>query len=94
MGKERQSPFPDPIMCDMRTIAITIEDDILHRIDRLTKKSEYGENRSQFIRAAVRYYLTRLERIAEEERERELIHRNRVRLHKEALGLISEQAKL
>ena len=78
----------------MKTIAITIEDDILRRIDHFTKKDQSGTNRSQFIRKAVREYLMRLEKAAEEERERELIHRNRHRLHSEALALIKEQAKL
>jgi metal-responsive CopG/Arc/MetJ family transcriptional regulator len=77
----------------MKTIAITIEDDILHRIETFTRKGEYATNRSQFILEAVRDYLTRLERLAEEGRERELIHRHRHRLHREALALIKEQAK-
>ena len=78
----------------MKTIAITIEEDDLRRIDDLAgSMSERPLNRSQFIREAVRDYLARIEKAAEEEREREIFKRNRHRLHQQALALIKEQAK-
>jgi Arc/MetJ-type ribon-helix-helix transcriptional regulator len=77
----------------MKTIAITIEEDILHRIDELASKGRYAGNRSQFIRDAVRGHLASIERINEEEREREIFKRNRSRLHQQVLALIKEQAK-
>ena len=73
----------------MKTIAISIDEDMLRRIDRLS----VGVNRSQLIRKAVQDYLTHLERIAEEEREREIFKRNRGRLERQAIALVKEQAK-
>jgi len=73
----------------MKTIAISIDEDMLQRIDRLS----IGVNRSQLIRKAVQDYLTHLERIAEEEREREIFKRNRRRLERQAIALVKEQAK-
>ena len=78
----------------MKTIAITIEEDDLKRIDKLASSGAGQQiNRSQFIREAVRDYLARIEKAAEEEREREIFSRNRHRLHQQALALIREQAK-
>ena len=78
----------------MKTIAITIEEDDLRRIDNLAGSMPGRSlNRSQFIREAVRDYLERIERAAEEKREREIFKRNRNRLHQQATALIKEQAK-
>ena len=78
----------------MKTIAITIEEDDLRRIDNLADSMPgHSLNRSQFIREAVRDYLARIENAAEEEREREIFSRNRHRLYQQALALIKEQAK-
>lgn len=86
--------FSDDIINNMKTIAITMEEDDLRRIDDAARKvSGAPHNRSQFIREAVRDYLSRIEKAAEEEREREIFKRNRRRLHQEALALIKEQAK-
>ena len=79
---------------NMKTIAITIEEDILQRIDQAVGKAKGAPvNRSQFIREAVRDYLARMEKTVEEEREREIFRRNRRRLHQQAVALIKEQAK-
>ena len=77
----------------MKTIAITIDDDTLRRIDELTKSSSSAGNRSQFIREAVRERLRQIERVSEEKREKEIFRRNRQRLQRQALALIKEQAK-
>jgi metal-responsive CopG/Arc/MetJ family transcriptional regulator len=78
----------------MKTIAITIEEDILDRIDRIAGRDRtHGNNRSHFIREAVRHYLERIERETEEEREREIFRRHRGRLARQAAALIKEQAK-
>lgn len=53
-----------------------------------------GKNRSQIIRQAVREYLTNLERQAEQEREREIFHRKRSLLKRQAIALIKDQAKI
>jgi len=82
------------IFCNMKTIAITMEEDDLKRIDKVAgSRTGTPMNRSQFIREAVRDYLARIEKTAEEEREREIFSRNRHRLHQQALALIKEQAK-
>ena len=77
----------------MKTIAITIEDDILERIDRLSAATQNTSNRSRIIREAVREYLTRVERLAEEERERQIFRKHRGRLARQAAALVKEQAK-
>ena len=76
----------------MKTIAITIEEDLLNGIDRLTKE-QGRSNRSRVIREAVREYLLRVERLTEEEREREVFRRHRGKLARQAAALVKEQAK-
>jgi len=79
---------------NMKTIVITIEEDVLQRIDRAAATTQGTPmNRSQFIRQAVRDYLVRIERIAEEDRETDIFRRNRTRLRRQAVALIKEQAK-
>jgi metal-responsive CopG/Arc/MetJ family transcriptional regulator len=78
---------------NMKTIAITIEEDILDRIDRLVSPGGGPANRSKVIREAVREYLTRSDRLAEEAREREIFRRNRAKLSRQAAALVKEQAK-
>lgn len=78
----------------MKTIAITIDEDILRRIDDVAAgQGKLAVNRSKFIREAVKDHLARIERASEEEREREIFRRNRSRLHKQAVALIKEQGK-
>lgn len=78
----------------MRTIAITIDENILERIDRLVAKQAGGSgNRSQVIRKAVQEYLTQIERLAEEERERQILKKYRSRLARQAAALVKEQAR-
>jgi len=76
-------------MADMKTIAITIDDDTLERVDRIGG----GRSRSRVIREAVQEYVTRLERAAEEERERAVIRRHRSRLARQVRALVRAQAK-
>ena len=79
----------------MKTIAITIEESALDRLDRLIRKGAgKRRNRSEVIRRAVEEYIARLERQLEEERERAIIHRHRHRLRREAAALVKEQAQL
>src|SRR5262245_21234278 len=78
----------------MKTIAITIEEDTLKRIDVVAaQKGQAGKNRSQFIRDAIKDCLARIEKEKEEDREREIIRRNRSKLHRQAVALIKEQAR-
>lgn len=78
----------------MKTIAITIEEDILDRVDRLARQDRSnGANRSRIIRQAVREYISRLERQVEDARETTIVRRHRARLARQASALIAEQAK-
>ena len=78
----------------MKTIAITIEEDILARIDRLAGKHGGGtRKRSHVIRTAVREYLTRVERLSEEERESEILRKHREKLARQTAALVKDQAK-
>ena len=79
----------------MKTIAITIDDYMLQRIDHIVADNGVTRrNRSQIIRQAIQEYLERMERLAEEEREREIFQRHRQRLARQATALVKEQAKL
>ena len=76
------------MISNMRTIAITIEDDVLERVDRLASK-----NRSKAIRQAVREYVVRLEQEAQDAREAAIVRRHRSRLARQARALVRAQAK-
>jgi Arc/MetJ-type ribon-helix-helix transcriptional regulator len=79
----------------MKTIAVTIDEPMLQHIDRLVAVDDVPwKNRSAIIRQAVREFVARLERQAEEEREREIFRRRRARLHRQAAALVKEQANL
>ena len=73
----------------MKTIAVTIDDAILRRLERLTGSA----NRSQLIRSAVQAYLERLERAASEEQEAAVFRRHRGRLARQAAAAVRAQAK-
>ena len=78
----------------MKTIAMTIDEPTLQRIDRLmAEDSVPWKSRSEVIRRAVQEFVGRLERTAEQEREREIFRRHRARLNRQAAALIKEQAK-
>jgi metal-responsive CopG/Arc/MetJ family transcriptional regulator len=78
----------------MKTIAISIEDETLDRMDRLTAmKVKRFSNRSKMIQEAMREYLSRIEQIEEEAREREILRRHRGRLARQADALVKEQSK-
>ena len=78
----------------MKTIAVTIDENMLQHIDRLMKiESVPWKSRSEMFRQALREFVARLDRLAEEEREREIFRRHRARLHRQAEALVKEQAK-
>jgi predicted transcriptional regulator len=79
---------------NMRTIAITIEEDVLERVDRLAGRgNRAGRNRSHVIRQAVREYVSRLEHVAEAQREAAILRRHRSSLAQQARALVRQQAK-
>jgi Arc/MetJ-type ribon-helix-helix transcriptional regulator len=79
---------------DMKTIAITIDERTLKRIDRLKADANARfRSRSEIIRQAAQEFVSRVERLTEEDREREIFRRNRKRLDRQSLELLKEQAK-
>ena len=76
----------------MRTIAISIDEPTLKRIDELARRREM--NRSEVIREAAQEYVAQKEAESEEERERKIFRRHKNKLKKQAAALIEEQAKL
>lgn len=78
----------------MRTIAVTIDEPTLKRVDRLMANNTLPwKSRSEVIREAIQQLMSHLERAAEEEREKEIFRRSRARLNRQAAALIKEQAK-
>ena len=78
----------------MKTIAITIDEKTLKRIDRLKADANAPfRSRSEVIRQAAQEFVSRLERLTEEDREREIFRKARKRLDRQSLELIKEQAK-
>ena len=78
----------------MKTIAITMDDDTLRRVDTLIGRTGQARtNRSRVIRQAVQEYVSRVERVAEDEREAAVVRRHRGRLSRQASALVREQAK-
>ena len=78
----------------MKTIAITIDEETLEHVDRLVERGgRAGRNRSQLIRQAVHDYVSRLERLADDEREAAIVRRHRARLARQVSALVREQAR-
>ena len=76
----------------MKTIALTIDEPTLGRIDDLAKRQ--GMNRSELMREAAQDYIAEKEAESEEERERKIFYRHKKKLKKQTAALIREQAKL
>jgi len=76
----------------MKTIAITIDESTLQRIDQLAKQR--GMNRSEVVREAAQEYIAEKEAESEDERERQIFRRYKNRLKKQTAALIKEQAKI
>ena len=82
------------MISDMKTIAITIDEPVLERLDRLSRQQgDKRRNRSQIIREAVRQYVSRLEHEADTERETAVVRRHRGKLAAQARALVRVQAK-
>jgi metal-responsive CopG/Arc/MetJ family transcriptional regulator len=75
----------------MKTIAITIDDETLQRLERASQ-SQGATNRSKIVREAVKDYLTRLEGVADDEREALVLRRRRARLARQAEAAVKAQA--
>ena len=80
----------------MRTIAITIDEDTLTRLDHLVDQRSRGgrlRSRSRVIRDAVKEYVMSHERLAAEAREAAIIRRHGVQLMQQASAAVREQAE-
>ena len=88
----------------MKTIAISIDEPILERIDRLAAQrgaesaakkgsSSTRANRSRIVRSALKEWVEREERREREERERAIFGKHRALLERQAKALIADQAK-
>ncbi len=80
------------IIANMKTIAITVDEETLALIDHLGSSTEF-RSRSALVRAAIREYAEQVQRRREEEREREIIRKNKDLLDRELKALIAEQAR-
>lgn len=76
----------------MKTIAITIDEEMLTLIDELTASDRYA-SRSALVREALAAYIAGERRLAEEERERALIRKHRRPLNEQLQALVDEQAR-
>jgi hypothetical protein len=77
---------------NMKTIAISIDDETLQRLERASQGMG-ATNRSKLVREAVKDYLTRLEAAAGDERETLILRRRRARLARQAEAAVKAQAR-
>jgi metal-responsive CopG/Arc/MetJ family transcriptional regulator len=77
----------------VKTIAITIDEETLARIDELAASSDRFSSRSALVRDALAAYVARARRLEEEERERRIIRKHKQRLNEQLEALVDEQAK-
>ena len=83
---------------NMKTIAITIDEETLRAVDKLaeggqpTRGRRSGTSRSAVVRTALRLYVEARGREEREGRERLIFARHREALARQAKALVSEQA--
>ena len=80
-------------MSNMKTIAITIDDETLELLDELTPRGPSRRTRSAMVRAALRDFAQRERQKVTEEREREIFRKHRKQLAREARQLIKDQVR-
>jgi len=83
--------FVDKI-ADMKTIAVTIDDDTLKLLDELTGGTA-RRSRSALVRTALREFAERERRREVEAKENAVLRKHRKRLARQARALIAEQAR-
>lgn len=100
--RRRSSSSPGTAWCqygsDMKTIAISIDEESLAAVDRLARATgrrggKRKANRSEVIRRAVRQFLAHQKRHEREENDRRVLAANREQIEREARVLVAEQAK-
>jgi metal-responsive CopG/Arc/MetJ family transcriptional regulator len=77
----------------MKTIAITIDEEMLQSLDRLTAASPKAHNRSRLVRQAVAEFLQRQERREQENQERGIWDANIDRINAQAAAMVEEQGE-
>jgi Arc/MetJ-type ribon-helix-helix transcriptional regulator len=79
----------------VKTIAITIENDMLELLDSLVSRGRQGKrgNRSAIVRAALGRFLEQRAREEREAAERKIWARHLARINRQAEALVSEQAR-
>jgi metal-responsive CopG/Arc/MetJ family transcriptional regulator len=87
----------------VKTIAISIEQELLDGVDRIARQyrssRRHGRtrsrrpNRSEVIRVALREFLSRQERLRQESADREALASHRDRLSRQLEALVAEQAE-
>ena len=78
---------------NMKTIAITIDEETLAEIDDLDSSSSRYGSRSALVRDALAAFVARERRWAEEERERQVIRDHKLSLDEELEALVGDQAR-
>ncbi len=77
----------------MKTIAVTIDETTLQLLDKLLVASPQRSSRSALVRTAVREYAERERRREVEVYEREIFHKHKKRLARQAQALVAAQAQ-
>lgn len=77
----------------MKTIAISIDEPTLERLDALAATSAQPRSRSALVRIAVQEFTEREQRRQTESQESEIIRRHRRRLGRQARALVGAQAR-
>ena len=77
----------------MKTIAVTIDEETLERVDELALIPGRYSSRSALVRDALAGYVAREQRLLEEDRERRIIRRHKETLGEELAALVAEQAQ-
>jgi Arc/MetJ-type ribon-helix-helix transcriptional regulator len=76
----------------MKSIAITIDEPTLERVDRLLARG-HGKNRSAVVRRALARFLEAEERCLREQDEAAVLAKNKAALAREARALVADQAE-
>ena len=77
----------------MKTIAISIDEQLLGALDRLARKGNARRNRSELVREALVEFLARRGSLEHEAVEQAAIAKHRLRLARQAKAIVAEQAR-
>ena len=77
----------------MKTIAVTIDEETLDRVDELASSSGQYSSRSALVRAALAGYVMRERRLREEERDLRIIREHKEVFAEGLTARIAEQAE-